>query len=255
MKIAIQLYTIREFYGSIEEFSKAVKKLSDIGYRYVETAGLANLDPQQFKKIMDDNGLKICSSHTGLDRILKEPEAIASEQTKLNALCCNISWPGSQSHDIDAIKKIAEKIERAASTLKAHGITLGYHNHGIEFAKCDGKTWLEIIMEGSSESTLTAQIDTYWVQYGGGDPAQWITNYAKRLNSIHFKDMGMSPDNKQAMVPVGTGNLNWQKILPAAKKSSAKYAIMEMDFSPLYPLWDAIKISFENMKNWGLESE
>ncbi|MCM8814729.1 MAG: sugar phosphate isomerase/epimerase [Candidatus Omnitrophica bacterium] len=255
MKIAIQLYTIRETYGSIEEFSKAVKILSDIGYRYVETAGLANLTPEKFKKIMDDNGLKICSSHVGLDRILKEPQVVASEQLALNALCCNISWPGSQSHDIEAIKKIVEKIEKAASMLKTHGIILGYHNHGIEFAKCDGKTWLEIIMEGVSPETLTTQIDTYWVQYGGGDPAMWIKKYANRLNSIHFKDMGMSHDNKQAMVPVGTGNLNWQKILAAAKESTAKYAIVEMDFCPLYPLWEAIRISFENMKNWGLESE
>ncbi|MCM8764296.1 MAG: sugar phosphate isomerase/epimerase [Candidatus Omnitrophica bacterium] len=255
MKIAIQLYTIREFNSGVGDFSKAIKKLSDIGYRYVETAGLANLSPEQFKKIMDDNGLKVCSSHTGLDRILKEPEAIASEQTKLNAFCCNISWPGSQSHDMAAIKKIAEKIEEAARTLKTHGITLGYHNHGIEFAKCNGKTWLEIIMESASKEILTAQIDTYWVQYGGGDPALWITKYANRLNSIHFKDMGMTTDNKQAMVPVGTGNLNWQKILTAAKRSTAKYAIAEMDFCPLHPLWDAIKISFENMKNWALEPE
>lgn len=255
MKIAIQLYTIREYSGSVEEFSKAVKKLSDIGYRYVETAGLANLAPAQFKKIMDDNGIKICSSHVGIDRIIKEPESVVEEQMLLNALCCNSSWPGTESNDVGSIKKTAEKIAKAAEILKKYNIVHGYHNHGIEFAKSNGKTWLEIIMEICTPQSLTAQIDTYWVQYGGGDPAQWIAKYADRLNSIHFKDMGMSADNKQAMVPVGTGNLNWQKILPVAKNSTARFAIMEMDFSPLFPLWDAIKISFENMKNWGLESE
>lgn len=255
MKIAIQLYTIREFFCSIDEFSKAVKRLSDIGYRYVETAGLANLDAKQFKQIMDDNGLKICSSHVGIDRILKEPEAVAEEQLILNALCCNSSWPGSESYNFSAIKKIAEKIAKAAETLKKHGLIQGYHNHGIEFSRCDGKTWLEIIMENSPAEILTAQIDTYWVQYGGGDPAQWIARYTNRLNSIHFKDMGMSTENKQIMVPIGTGNLNWEKILTAARKSTAKYAIMEMDLSPLFPIWDAIKISFENMKNWNLETE
>lgn len=254
MKIAIQLYTIREYYGSIKGFSKAITKLSDIGYRYAETAGLANLSPTEFKRIMDDNGIQICSSHVGIDRIIKEPESVVEEQTMLNAFCCNSSWPGSESKDIDSIKKTAEKIEKAAEILKKHNIVHGYHNHGIEFAKCNGKTWLEIIME-TTQKILTAQIDTYWVQYGGGDPVQWITKYSDRLNSIHFKDMGMSAENKQVMVPVGTGNLNWQKIITAAKNSTAKFAIMEMDFSPLFPLWDAIKISFENMKNWGLESE
>ncbi len=222
MKIAIQLYTIREFFGSVEEFSKAIKKLSDIGYRYVETAGLANLSPRQFKQIIDDNGLKICSSHVGIDRILKEPEAVAEEQSILNALCCNSSWPGAESYDFAAIKKTAEKIAEAAEVLKKHNLVQGYHNHGIEFAKCDGKTWLEIIMESSPEKTLTAQIDTYWVQYGGGDPAYWITRYANRLNSIHFKDMGMSTENKQVMVPIGTGNLNWEKNFDSCQKVNSK---------------------------------
>ncbi|HOK79219.1 MAG TPA: sugar phosphate isomerase/epimerase [bacterium] len=255
MKIAIQLYTIREHFSSQEEIVKAAKKLSGIGYKYVETAGTANLQTKQFKQIMDDAGLTVCSSHVGVDAILKEPELVIEQQLILDARTCNASWPGAETKDMEGIKKTAEKIAKAAEILKKNGLTLGYHNHGIEFARCNGKTWLEIIMETASPGILTAQIDTYWVQYGGGDPAYWISKYSQRLNSIHFKDMGMSEDNKQAMVPVGTGNLNWTKILTAARDSSAKYAIMEMDFSPLVPLWDAIKISFENMKNWGLETD
>ncbi len=255
MKIAIQLYTIREYMGSAIEVAKSAEKLAKIGFRYVETAGLAGLAPEEFKKIMDDCGLKICSSHVGIDAILKEPESIAEQQKKLDAYCCNSSWPGCDGNDYEAIKKVAEKIGKAAQILKKYGIIHGYHNHAIEFTKTNGKTWLEIIMDNTPEEILTAQIDTYWVQYGGGDPALWIEKYKKRLNSIHFKDLGMSPDNKQVMVAVGTGNLNWQKILKAASNSSARYAIMEMDFSPLLPVWEAIKIGFENMKNWGIEAE
>ncbi|HPO51956.1 MAG TPA: sugar phosphate isomerase/epimerase [bacterium] len=255
MKIAIQLYTIREYFGSQEELVKAVKKLADIGYKYVETAGTANLPPKQFKQIMDDAGMTICSSHVGVDAILKEPEIVVEQQLILNAHCCNASWPGAETTNIDGIKKTAEKIAKAAEVLRKNGLILGYHNHGMEFSKCNGKTWLEIIMETAKPEILTAQIDTYWVQYGGGDPAYWIDRYSQRLNSIHFKDMGMSTDNKQSMVPVGTGNLNWTRILAAAKNSSAKYAIMEMDFSPLVPLWDSIEMSFKNMKEWGLETD
>ncbi|MGC8805511.1 MAG: sugar phosphate isomerase/epimerase family protein, partial [Candidatus Ratteibacteria bacterium] len=220
-----------------------------------ETAGTANLSAKQFKQIMDDAGLTICSSHIGVDAILKEPEFVVEQQLILDARTCNSSWPGAEKKDMEGIKKIAEKISKAAEILKKNGLTLGYHNHGIEFARCKGKTWFEIIMETANPEILTAQIDTYWVQYGGGDPSYWISKYSQRLNSIHFKDMGMTDDNKQAMVPVGTGNLNWAKILSAAKDSSAKYAIAELDFSPLVPVWDAIKISFENMKNWGLETD
>jgi len=255
MKIAIQLYTVREYLSSADQVKETAEKLAKIGFRYVETAGCANLKPGEFRKIMDDAGLKICSSHVGVEAIIKEPELVIEQQMALGAMVCNSSWPGAETFDTAGIRKTAEKIARAGEILRKGRMVLGYHNHGIEFAKCNGKTWFDIIMETCPEDILTAQVDTYWVQYGGGDPAYWIKKYSNRLNSIHFKDMGMSKDNKQAMLPVGAGNLNWGKILDVAKDSSAKYAIMEMDFSPLVPLWDAIKISFENMKKWGLEVE
>ena len=233
MKIGVQLFSIRKYLETAEEFARAAKTLSDIGFRYVETAGFGGLDAKQFKNILDDNGLKVCSSHIGIDKILQNTRKMVDEQLLLNTTCCNCSWPGTKSFDINGILQTAEQIAKAAEILKENGLVLGYHNHGIEFAKCGCKTWLELILE-NSKGLLTAQPDTYWIQYGGGDPAYWISRYSKRLNSIHFKDMAISQDNQQIMVAVGTGNLNWENILLSANNSSAKYAIVEMDFSHFF---------------------
>ena len=61
------------------------------------------------------------------------------------------------------------------------------------------------------------EIDTYWVQAGGGDPVDWIYKLDGRMRYIHFKDMAMD-GRKQIFAPVGEGNLNWKKSLQPVKK-------------------------------------
>ena len=101
-------------------------------------------------------------------------------------------------------------------------------------------------------SGLDSEIDTYWVQYGGGDPSYWIEKFTGRITEIHFKDMGII-DNKQVMPPIGEGNLNWKEIVDACRKADVKYCLVEMDTSTIDP-FEALKISLENMKSWGIET-
>ena len=56
------------------------------------------------------------------------------------------------------------------------------------------------------------EIDTYWIQHGGGDPAAWIEKVAGRIPCVHLKDMAMGADGQQLMAEVGEGNLNWAAI-------------------------------------------
>lgn len=48
-----------------------------------------------------------------------------------------------------------------------------YHNHSHEFIRLEnGKTAMEMLMEGLDSKNTTFVLDTYWVQHGGGDPRQ-----------------------------------------------------------------------------------
>ncbi|MCX7917348.1 MAG: sugar phosphate isomerase/epimerase, partial [bacterium] len=98
---------------------------------------------------------------------------------------------------------------------------------------------------------LEAEIDTYWVQYGGGDPAYWIERYKGRVSQVHFKDMGIIK-NQQVMPPIGNGNLNWEKIIKACKKAKVKYCLIEMD-TPTIDHFEALKTSLENLLKLGVK--
>jgi len=95
------------------------------------------------------------------------------------------------------------------------------------------------------------QIDTYWVQYGGGNPIDWINKLKGRLPLLHLKDMLMH-GQQQFFAEVGAGTLNWEGILGAAKGSGAQWYIVEQDTCERDP-FESLAISFKYLKAMGLD--
>ena len=49
MEIGAQLYTVRDYCQNLEDFSETLKKVSDIGYRYVQVSGTCDFDANWLK--------------------------------------------------------------------------------------------------------------------------------------------------------------------------------------------------------------
>jgi len=63
----------------------------------------------------------------------------------------------------------AELLNKAEEYLKDTGVSLGYHNHAMEFNKiADGsdRTWMDLFLE-KTVSDVKCQLDTGWQMYGG----------------------------------------------------------------------------------------
>jgi sugar phosphate isomerase/epimerase len=130
-------------------------------------------------------------------------------------------------------------------------LTFGYHNHSFELEKFGDKTGLRILYDESDPEAFTSEIDTYWIQHGGGDPAAWIRSLKGRAHIVHFKDMTMK-GSTQIMAEVGEGNLNWPAILDACKEAGVRWYIVEQDTCQRSP-FESLAISLRNMKKWGLK--
>lgn len=250
MKAGVQMYTLRDFCKSVSDTAATLKKVKEMGYNVVQISGVSEPeDVNEMKKLLDDNGLFGCSTHTSYQRIVEETDKVIEEHKILG--CEAVVCPGlpKELHNKEGYLKVAKDFEKAIQKIKENGLILGYHNHGIEFERYDGKPGLEILIE--SCDGLEAEIDTYWVQFGGGDPSFWIEKFSGRVSETHFKDMGII-ENQQVMPPIGEGNLNWERIVESCKKAGVKYCLVEMDRSTIDP-FDALKISLENMKKWGIE--
>lgn len=251
MQISLILYTIRDYLKTPESTAKALKRVSEIGYRNIELAGLGQMSPEDWAKVAQDNGLNVVSAHANFGAMLNDPakEADTYRQMGCKHLVC--SWmPNEYPRTEDGFKKFADDCNKAGENMKKEGAVFGYHNHNFEFHRFHGLCGEEIIRRNTDPKLVKFEIDTYWVQAGGGSPSTWIRNMFGRCSCIHYKDMVMH-DNQQIFAEVGEGNLDWKEINKAAREIGATYCIVEQDTSLRDPM-ESIEISYKNMKAMGL---
>jgi sugar phosphate isomerase/epimerase len=152
---------------------------------------------------------------------------------------------------LDAFKRFAQEATEIGKALAEAGLTFSYHNHSFEFVRFGDRTGLDVIYEESDPEYLQAEIDTYWVQHGGGDPIAWIRKMKDRMPVIHFKDMVIY-EGEQTMAEIGEGNLNWPGILEACKDANVEWYAIEQDRCMGDP-FDSLRISYDNLRGMGVE--
>ncbi|HID10637.1 MAG TPA: sugar phosphate isomerase/epimerase [Candidatus Latescibacteria bacterium] len=248
--IGAQLYTLRDYLRTPGEIAKTLGEVRKIGYEAVQISGLGPIEPCELRKILDDEGLYACATHTGYERLVKETQRVIEEHEVLGALY--VACPGlpPEYHNEEGYKKAARELSKAGKALKENGLTLSYHNHHLEFERYGGKVGLEILLDEGNPEYLQAEIDTYWVQYAGADPTAWCLKLKGRLPLVHLKDMGVK-EGKQVMAEVGEGNLNWEAILKACREAGTQWYLVEQDVCQRHPL-ESLRISLENLKKMGL---
>jgi len=249
--IAAQLYTLREFTKTPADIAQTLKKVKEMGYHAVQTSALGPIDPKELKKIVDDLDLTICATHVAYERLRDDTAAIAAEHILWGCKFPAIGGLPGSYRNAEGFHRFAKEASEVARKLKTYGLTFGYHNHSFELEKFGDKTGLRILYDESDPEVFTSEIDTYWVQHGGGDPAAWIRSLKGRAHIVHFKDMTMK-GSTQLMAEVGEGNLNWPAILDACKEAGVRWYIVEQDTCQRSP-FESLAISLRNMKKWGLK--
>ncbi len=92
-------------------------------------------------------------------------------------------------------------------------------------------------------------MDLFWVTKAGADPIEYFKKYPGRFKIWHVKDM----DTEGKFAPVGTGTIDFAKILENKKLSGMKYYMVEQDNTfDLEPL-EAIKISHDGIQKIGFK--
>ena len=159
--------------------------------------------------------------------------------------------PG-EYHTPDGLKRFLDELAPIAEKLAAEGMDFSYHNHNHELVKYDGKTWLAMLYEQAPPDMLKAEIDTFWIQAGGGDPAAWVRMCAGREPLLHLKDFAMAPGREQRFAEIGEGNMNWAAILKAAQESGVEWYLVEQDRCYERDPFESLAISYRNLKGMGL---
>ena len=247
-QVAIQLYTLRKHTQTPAELAATLKKVREIGYEAVQVSGIGPIEDAELARMRQGEGLVCCSTHTGGADLLADPQKVVAQLNALAAESTAYPFPHVPLTTLAEIRALAAEFDRVGKVLREAGKTLCYHNHHFEFRRIEGKPILEILYDETDPRYLQGEPDTYWIQYGGGDPVAWCRRLKDRMPIIHLKDFAINDANEIIYSEIGNGNLAWPEIIAAAEESGCTWFAVEQDTCP-GDEFDSVRQSFEFIRD------
>ncbi len=230
-RIGLALYTIRDKMKTPADYSRCLARVKEIGYEGVEGSAIdAIIEVKEYAKILAGEGLLCCSSHAGEGDLRGRLDTVVANAKQLGCAAIVFPWLDQKYWNEAGVRSIAAFLDETGGRLRMEGLHFLYHNHHVEFNRVGNKTILEMIYELTDAKNVWAELDTYWVQHGGGDPVKWIGRMKGRTQHLHCKDKAMLGADC-VFAEVGEGNLDWPKIIKAARKVGVEWFIVEQDTS------------------------
>lgn len=230
VEIGLQLYTVRDVLP--KDPKGVLKQVAAMGYKQIESFedkmgmfwGMKNTE---FKKYMDELGMKIISSHCDID---KDFERKVDEAAEIEMKYLIDPWIGPQK-SIDVFKKATDTFNEKGLLCKKAGLRFGYHNHAYPFVPVDGQKPLDVMIQNTDPSLVDFEMDIYWVVTAREDPIKWFEKYPNRFRLCHIKDRkkNIPLSNQDASCVAGQGDIDFQKILKVGKKNGLKYYFVEQE--------------------------
>ena len=256
--LSVQLYSLRA--RAQKDFVAVLKDVAAMGYKGVEPAGFWNIRPSEFKKIVEDLGMKVYSAHSPWCRGGNVGECMdLADMLGLKTIVCG--YGPDDFKDLDTIKKTADLTNRMQEIFERNGYTLFQHNHYWEFERLDGRLKYEIYAELCPK--VKFQLDCFWsTNKGKEDPVAILKKFADRTILLHMKDGvckqetangGMVNgllDMKVDLLPLGTGTLPIKELI-SVMPEQVETIIVELDYCNI-DMTEAIAKSYKFMTENGL---
>ncbi|MFT5167249.1 MAG: sugar phosphate isomerase/epimerase [Saprospiraceae bacterium] len=229
-KFGIQLYTLRDDFP--KDPKGVLQQLASFGYQQIEgfegKQGMFwDMGHLEFKKYLDGLGLNMVSSHCDIKKDFEVKAAQAAEIGMKYLIC---PYVGPQT-SMDAWKTITDSFNECGAICKKNGIRFAYHNHAYSFKPFSGMIPHDFIMENTDPELVDHEMDIYWVVTGGADPIEYLKKYSNRFRLCHVKDRlkDAPAEERGASCDLGTGTIDYPKILKVAKEQGMEYFILEQE--------------------------
>lgn len=248
IKLGVQLFTLRDYCQTIEDFEETLKMLQSIGCDVVQISGIGSFDPEVKAELIEKYNMTVCLTHISYDRFFNDYNNLINEHRLIK--CKNIgigSMPSNFRENKEGISEFINKSSEISKKLKNDGFNFNYHNHSFEFEKhCDELTMDRLVNESPNEAYLFVP-DTYWMQYGGVTPQDYLKKMKAKVDVCHFKDMKII-DSKPHFAECGQGNLDLDACYRVCQEIGVNYIVIEQDDCYGTHPYDAVKTGFEGLK-------
>lgn len=264
----VQLYSVRD--DMKRDPLGTLQQLSKMGYKHVEHANYVDrkfygYSATEFKKVLDDLGLKMPSGHTVLgkqhwDEATKD-FTDAWKHTVEDAAIMGQHYVISPSLDntlrknLDDLKRFMDVFNKSGELCKKSGMKFGYHNHDFEFSEKFGDlNMYDIILQSTDPKLVIQQLDIGNL-YNGGAKALDVTNkWPGRFQSMHVKDeiKAASGDEHYESTILGKGIVPVKEVIDLGRKSGGTihFIIEQESYQGKTPV-ECVEEDLKIMKSWG----
>jgi len=241
--VGVQLYSVRS--ECAKDLPGTLAKLAAMGYQGVEFAGYYDYSAQDLRKMLDDNGLVCCGSHTQWDTLQGDnlPATIEFNRILGNKYLI-VPWLDPNKHKTaQAWLETAKAFNELAVKVKPYGMRVGYHNHSHEFTPVDGQIPWDLFF-GNTVPAVIMQFDTGNAMHGGGEVLPYLKRYPGRAVTIHLKEY--SATNPKALI--GEGDVPWKELLEVCETiGGTEWYIIEEE-KDAYPPLVGVEKSLRNFQ-------
>jgi sugar phosphate isomerase/epimerase len=204
-----------------QDLTGTLRAIAKMGYDIIEfSAGtFMNWTPDQARQVrtlLDELNLKCRSTHNeivsfsgdGLSKSIELNQIIGSD----TLVSVRGPAPGggrgagrgstpATPPTLDAWKRFSDQLSQAADRIRSAKMTLGFHNHGIEFESVEGTRPIDIL--AVNKDITSFHLNVGLCLQAGGDPIAFIQQCPGRIQSLLIQDY--------------KGQARWREIFNAAE--------------------------------------
>jgi len=264
-QIGLEMYTVRDL--TPKDYEGTLAKVAEIGYKEIEpaSANYANMEPKQFRAMLDRHGITMPSTHIGATagpNLEKELEGFQIMGLKYTEVRGGGGGGGGQAQPTEeSVKHTAEQLNTHGKLTKKFGMKMLYHNHAQEFQPFAGKASrpYDILLAETDPSLVAMQLDIGWATVAGQNVLEMFKKNPGRFELWHVKDArgikNMDPHLNQRermraamLVPFGQGEIDYKPFFAAADLAGMKHFCIEQDNAADWgDSVAAARVSFQNL--------
>ena len=215
--IGLQIYSLLK--ELTENVPEGMKKIKEIGYSTIELAGYNNrkmgqYEVSEYRKIVEDAGLKITSAHVNPPERKYTSENTAKisdwwKQTVEDHVKLGVGrliqpgMPTIENHE--DVKLVCEVFNNCGRDCKSSRDEMGIPQpqYGVQtdsktrrdasnrpgaILRPVGDIVYDLMVEGTDPSLVFFEMDVYWTVMGQMDPLDYFEKYPTRIQVLHIKD-------------------------------------------------------------------
>jgi sugar phosphate isomerase/epimerase len=233
-RLGLELYSLRNELK--KDLAGTLKMAREWGFEQVELAGFPPMKPEEAARALSSADLHAVSMFVDYERLRDDFPGVVRDARTLGLEYLICGWiPHEKTLTREDVDRAIASFNQWGAAAAREKLRLGYHIHGYEFVPGAGGTLLDTLVNGTDPAHVDYEMDVFWVVRGGGDPVALLGRFGNRIRLVHLKDIsrstetgvttGQAPD--EASVTLGTGTVDWQKVMKAAVNARVKWYFVE----------------------------